>query len=97
MGAKIVPMFVCGMVGRARGLWEVAFLSLFAGYRFRYPRKFAFSILPGMIFNTRVCVGGIYLATGYRFRYPCLCGCVPLVCWVSFSIPARVREYRSGD
>jgi len=46
-----------------------------------------YSLLPGIVFDTCVCVGAFFLRVGYRFRYPCLRGCILLVCWVSFSIP----------
>ena len=46
-----------------------------------------YSLLPGIVFDTRDCVGAFLLCAGYRFRYLRLCGVFLLVCRVSFSIP----------
>ena len=30
--------------------------------------------MPGIVFDTRVCVGAFFLHAGYRFRYPVVVG-----------------------
>ena len=36
------------------------------------------SLLPGIVFDTRACLGVFLLRAGYRFRYPCLLGLLHL-------------------
>ena len=55
---------------------------LFAGYRFRYLQKWRDEVLTREFFPSRA---------GYRFRYPRGRWGVPLVRWVSFSIPTKVE------